>query len=226
MTSRIQYIGCFIGLAIVLFAINSFFENRYSSNSQKLFERDSVNSIQIQRGIVRLDLKNFNHLSDAVASEIAVSIDSAYSKYAVSPILLHAIFRIECEYVFWVTHPTVTIKIRGKMVTTNAIGLGGIIWEIWGEDLTRNGIASTKSDLYRPSVNVMATAYIVRRIITDNISINTNTHNILPILISRYYGQFDKNYEQKMRIVMSDLFWKLISQDLAKPNDTTKVVHR
>ena len=63
--------------------------------------------------------------------------------------------------------------------------------------------------------------------ILNEITINTtDPQKILPIFISRYFGQFDKNYEQKMRIVMSDLFWKLISQDLIKPNDSTKVVQK
>jgi hypothetical protein len=175
---------------------------------------------QTELGVVKLDLGEYEYLSDEVRGIILNSIDSASSRYKVPVMLLHAVLRIESEYKFWVVHPKVSVRVKldsvkyGR-VETNALGLGGVIWEIWGKELKSSGIANSKGDLLLPDKNIFATAFILRYLINKNSS-KANHNNAIPLLISEYYGAFDSGYESKMVRFTSDLFWKRITREIVQ----------
>lgn len=168
---------------------------------------------EVELGTIELDLKEFPILSDEVRKDIFNTIDKVSTEYQQPPMLLHIIFRIESGYQFWVEHPQVVVTVKGKRVPIRATGLGGIVWEFWADTLKKAGIAQTRGDLFIPAVNVRATGLILS-ILTEQAVKTSSEGNILPVLISKYYGQFDKDYESKMMRYSSDLFWKRISRDL------------
>lgn len=168
---------------------------------------------EVELGTIDLDLKEFPILSDEVRKDIFTTIDKVSAEYQQPPMLLHIIFRIESGYQFWVEHPQVVVTIKGKKVPIRATGLGGIVWEFWADTLKKAGIAQTRSDLFIPAVNIRATGLILS-ILAEQAVKTSSEGNILPVLISKYYGQFDKDYESKMMRYSSDLFWKRISRDL------------
>ena len=168
---------------------------------------------EVELGTIGLDLKEFPILSDETRKDIFTAIDNVSAEYQQPPMLLHIVFRIESGYQFWVEHPQVVVTIKGKKVPIRATGLGGIVWEFWADTLQKAGIAQTRSDLFKPAVNVRATGLILS-ILAEQAVKTSSEGNILPVLISKYYGQFDKDYESKMMRYSSDLFWKRISRDL------------
>lgn len=180
-------------------------------------KQNSIYVRNIDREIVVLDLKEYNYLSNNLKNDIIVSMDSASKQYDVPILLLHAIFRVESDYRFAIDHKRVTVYIKNKRVTTNAIGLGGVMWVFWGDSLRLHKIAEKESDLYVPQVNVRASAYILRTIINKE-SQTSNEQNIIANIIRKYYGAYSKEYENRMEIVTSDLWMKRIAREIITNN--------
>ena len=172
-----------------------------------------VTAREVELGTIDLDLKEFPILSDETRKDIFKTIDEVSAQYEQPPMLMHIIFRIESGYQFWVEHPQVVVTIKGKKVPIRATGLGGIVWEFWADTLKKAGIAQTRSDLFIATKNIRATGLILN-ILAEQTVRTSSEANVLPVLISKYYGQFDKDYEGKMMRYSSDLFWKRISRDL------------
>lgn len=165
--------------------------------------------------IIRQDLITYQKLSPATIKTVINSIDSASKKWSIPVGLLHAIFRVESEYNFWINHPTVTVTVNGKRIQTQAVGLGGIIWEFWADSLAKYNIANTRTDLYLPKNNINASAAILRWITNVKLKKNTTTeYNLINNIISGYYGAYDKNYHKKMERITSDLWLKRIAKVL------------
>ena len=182
-----------------------------------------------QLEIVNDKINDLDYLSNKIGNLIQISMQEASEKYKLPIILMHAIFKVESDYMYWVKHPTVKVMVRGREIITNAIGLGGIMWCFWGDSLRANHIAETKSDLYMPDVNVMASAYILRTLI-DEVAKNNprlTKKNILGKVIRQYYGAYSKHYLKKMQRFTSKLWMEqvasvLISDITKKENDLQK----
>lgn len=165
--------------------------------------------------LVQADLDTYENMSYQLTDRITSYIDSASIRYNIPIGLLHAIFRVESEYRFWITHPEVNIKYKDRYLKTSAIGLGGIIWEYWKDHLARENIAFAKSDLYLPSVNILAAASILRYLIDDEINKgHASEYNMINTIIKRYYGAYDKEYYSKMMRVTSDLWLKRLAKQI------------
>ena len=184
--------------------------------------------------IVKQDLITYQKFSPSTIKTVLTSIDSASRRWDIPVGLLHAIFRVESEYNFWIEHPTVTVKVYGKPTRTQAIGIGGVIWEFWSDSLKKHNIAQTRTDLYLPEVNIEASAAILRWITNTKLEKNSTTeYNLINNIISGYYGAYDKMYHKKMERITSDLWLKRIAKmlfvknhkhEIIKSNlDTTKV---
>jgi hypothetical protein len=174
-----------------------------------------IQAREVELGTIELDLKEFPFLSEGTRKGIFNTIDTVSAQYELPPMLMHLIFRIESGYQFWIEHPQVTINIKGKSTPIRATALGGTVWEIWGDTLRKANIAQTRSDLFLPWVDIRATGLILS-IFAEQAAKTGNVETVLPILISKYYGQFDRDYEAKMVKYSSDLFWKRISRELMK----------
>lgn len=191
-----------------IFVINQ--EIRNPTIVERPMDPLSVYALECQ--IIRVELDEYEDLSASVKNQIAGSILEASNEYNVPPGLLHAIFQIESEYRFNVIHAPIVVK--GKK--TAAIGLGGIVWEYWSKELIGADIAEKKSDLYIPRINIVAAAYILRDIIDEELQRkSTEKSNIISRIIIQYYGARSIAYENKMKMVTSNLWLKRMSRELA-----------
>jgi len=164
--------------------------------------------------LVAEDLKMYDYVSESVRQLILDSLESANKRFKVPIGLMHAVTRTESEYRFWIDHATVTVTVRGKRVTTNAIGLGGVIWAFWGDTLSYFNVAHNRSDLYLPGVGIMAQACVLHLIINDVMSANTSIPNIVARIQSKYYGAYAREYIARMKLVTSDLWIKRIAREI------------
>jgi len=173
-----------------------------------------VNNPPYELALVEDDLKTYNHLSDNARQEILDSLYGAYKRFKVPIGLMHAVTRTESEYRFWLTHPDVNVKINGKRVKTNALGMGGVIWEIWGDTLKYFDVAHNKSDLYIPGVGITAQACVLHLIIEEVMVDSVPVYNIVPRVQAKYYGAYAKEYIARMKLVISDLWLKRIAKEI------------
>jgi len=195
-----------INLALLLIAIIIFIALFVIVKKKEIVK--PYNKTDYELEIVKNDLK-FYDLSDEMQNTITEQIRVCANKYKIPVLLLHAIFRIESDYRFYVTHNIIYVK----GAQTNAIGLGGVVWEYWADSLIQRRIALAKTDLFVPEKNIEATAYILRTIV------NRYKHNInIRAIIKSYYGEDNKTYYDKMLTVTSDLFLKRIEQQLRREN--------
>jgi hypothetical protein len=166
--------------------------------------------------LIRKSINKANYISRRTGYLIQSSIQKASHDYRLPMILMHAIFKVESDYRYWIDHPKVRVVVHGKTISANAIGLGGVMWCFWGDSLKANHIAETKSDLYLPDVNVMASGYILRTLINEEAQNNPQLSklNILNNVIRRYYGEYNKNYKMKMQKFTSVLWMKQVASIL------------
>jgi len=154
-------------------------------------------------GITKDDLKDYlyshyNFLSNKSKMRIYDAILKYSKKYNISPIILFAVLHTESSMRFWIKHSRVYVsvpinqsKTRFVKIHTRAIGLGGVIWEMWKWDLIKAKIATTKSDLYNIDTNVEATAFILKTLREKPILKGVKTP--MESAIIRYYGVIPKN---------------------------------
>jgi hypothetical protein len=172
-------------------------------------EKDVIKEISYEIELVKDDLISLDYNEQSILMEsIVSSIKKNSQEYDIPIGLLHAIFRIESEYKSTVIHPNITV--RGK--STNAIGLGGIVWEYWSKLLIENKIAFDKKDLLIADVNIKAAAFILNYFIEEEL--NKNNKISIEQIIRRYYGAMDQDYYNKMVKNTSDLWLKRISKDI------------
>lgn len=164
--------------------------------------------------IVKADLETYG--SSKMFLDIAIpEIKVTSEKYKIPIGLLHAIFRVESDYRFNITHADVVVPVKGKSARTNAVGLGGILWVYWGESLRAEKIAEVEQDLFLPNVSIRATGYILRYLIDSEIKAGgKNSYNILSNVVKRYYGAYSESYTMKMKSYTSDLWMKRIGMEL------------
>ena len=193
------YVAC---LKIFIPSVQGLPTNPYTSNSYEL-------------SLVNADLGMYDYISDVTKLTILTAMDSAHKKFPDVPIgLMHAITRTESEYRFWIDHPIVKVSVKGKLVTTNAIGLGGVIWDFWSDSLIAHGIAYNRSDLYIPNVGIMAEACVLHIIIKDVMSNLPKETSILSRIQSQYYGAYSNIYMSRMQQVTSDLWMKRMAREI------------
>jgi hypothetical protein len=166
--------------------------------------------------LISKSINKANYISKRTGYLIQLSMQKASHEYRLPMILMHAIFKVESDYRYWIEHPKVRVVVHGKTITANAIGLGGVMWCFWGDSLKANRIAETKSDLYLPEVNVMASGYILRTLINEEAQNNPQLSklNILNNVIRRYYGEYNKDYKMKMQKFTSKLWMKQVASIL------------
>lgn len=202
--------------------IEKILPNTNSNKETKVVMASKAHPHSYQLAIVSKKIDKAQYLSNKVRDLIKNSMQRAADKYKLPIILMHAIFKVESDYQYWIKHPTVRVNVDGKRISTNAIGLGGIMWCFWGDSLKANRIAETKSDLYLPDVNVMASAYILRTLINYEEKNNPrlNKSNILNNVVRQYYGRFNRKYIRKMQRFTSKLWMKQVASLLI--NERTK----
>jgi len=168
----------------------------------------------VEKQVLFKDIQKYN-LSQFMIDSLTNSIKKYSIKYNLPVSLIHSIIKIESDYRYKIAHSSVTIVVIDSMLTTSAIGLGGIIWEFWADSLKKNNIAINKQELFNPDVNIEATAFILRTIINSLKEKNyVNADNLISYLVKRYYGTTNKYYENKLKAYMSNFAYNNIKINL------------
>ena len=151
------------------------------------------------------DLKTTN-LSDANQELLISSIQQAAKQYNIPVLVLYSLIYSESSFRFWIKHSLSKIRVKGRVIQTRAIGLGGIIYKLWGDKLKNAKIIQTKSDLFQIKPNIMATAYILDYLRKE--PLKKGTKNNLISAMRRYYGGNVKAYTYRIKQKMSELLYK------------------
>ena len=110
---------------------------------------------------------------------------------------------------FEIQHSLTTIVINKKKLKIRAVGLGGVVWEWWGDKLKEAGIAEVRSDLFLPDVNIRAAAFVLNEMSKRELLKGTKSKD--ESMLRRYFGGNYKAYSDKidkkvMSIVRPNLY--------------------
>lgn len=214
------FVICFLGFTSLGFYLG---ENYISSDYNRTVEtyKDSLNSMenyiksikkenddlksktlkQISLVGIAKDLEGFKSLSHKEKTLIYDSIVKFGKKYDINPIILYSVIYTESTLRPYIEHSEVYIKGIDKKV--RAIGLGGIVYEIWGKELKENGIIETRQDLFFIENNIESVAYVLNKYF--NMDTLPNAQSQLQSALMRYYGSQYSNYQNKILLKVASL---------------------
>lgn len=164
--------------------------------------------LKLTKQSIALDLDTFKHLSTREKSVIYSAIIEASKRYEINPLVIYSILYSESTFRSYLKHADITLTIDNKKIKTNAIGLGGIVWEWWGEDLVAEGIAETKDDLFDPRTNVFATAYVYKVMYSREKLKSAESQGESALM--RYFGGEYKWYAAKINTKMINVINDII----------------
>lgn len=154
---------------------------------------------------LRIDLTaNSTHLSSRQRKEILDAIAATSNLYSVSPLILYSIASVESSFRAWITHNQV--EIQGKK--DNAIGLTGILYTWWGDQLKDSNIIETKTDLYNPQINILACGYVFNELRKLPLLKGTTTRT--ESALRRYFGGNYKSYSDKIHAKIGSIIFKKV----------------
>ena len=187
----------------------------HTSNSTKeepKFRDDTF--IVINRDTLMDDMeKRFPHISKKIATTIIDTIIEESRKYNLNPLILYAIGVVESGHKYWVEHDQITLTYteggKEKKVNTRAAGWGGVVWEWHAKMLEEKGIATSRSELFYPDVNIRATAAIYKSFYDMELKDGTTNRDVSAQ--RRYFGgnyasYSDKIHSEVMAIVKSVIY--------------------
>jgi len=147
----------------------------------------------------------YKHISKPNRDIIMESIAKTADKYNVSPLVLYNLIAVESSFRWWIEHPLVTVQNHeGKSVKTRAVGLGGIVFEIWGPKLKEAGVIDTKSDLFQIDKNIDSIGYVYSYLKSKPLHPKAS-HAVESGLI-RYFGGGYKSYFDKIDAEIASMF--------------------
>lgn len=148
-------------------------ELKLAKESKEIFKEALISQVQLSKKYktqVRYDVLIQKDLNNRIKNKLITSGNSALiytnvlkyaEKYNINPLIIYAIICQESSLIPDTIHNDVIVDVYGKKVKTNAIGLGGIVYEIWADKLIKNKIISSKRDLFDIDKNIEAVAYIL-----------------------------------------------------------------
>jgi len=141
---------------------------------------------------------NYPHISESNRVVILETVFSVSDRYAISPLVLYSIIAVESSFRWWLEHDLATVQSTetNKPVKTRAIGLGGIIFEIWGKELKEANIIATKSDLFNIVNNINAIGYIYSKL--KAMPLHAKANNAIESGLIRYFGGGYVSYFEKI----------------------------
>lgn len=164
--------------------------------------------LKLTKQSIALDLDTFKHLSTREKTVIYSAIIEASKRYEINPLVIYSILYSESTFRSYLKHADITLTIDNKKIKTNAIGLGGIVWEWWGEDLVAEGIAETKDDLFDPRTNIFATAYVYKVMYSREKLKSAESQGESALM--RYFGGEYKWYAAKINTKMINVINDII----------------
>lgn len=149
--------------------------------------RNNLSFVSITKDDFMKDLKhNYPETSLRTKKKILNAIMDESSNYDINPLILYSVFFVESSFRPWIEHTPTNIIINKKTTKIRAVGLGGVVWEWWGDKLKSAGIAETRGDLFDPETNVRATAFIYNEMY--KMPIHKSAKNKDESALLRYFG--------------------------------------
>jgi hypothetical protein len=152
-----------------------------------------------------------SHISTTNKQLLMEAIAKSADKYNISPLVLYSLIAVESSFRWWIEHPTVTVQDSAtkKPVKTRAIGLGGVVYEIWGQELKSKKIIETKADLFSISHNIESIAYIYSKLKSQ--PLHPKASNQIESGLIRYFGggyvsYFNKIDKEIARIIKGKVY--------------------
>lgn len=159
----------FITMALILF-----FLVYYASTPTEVIKPKATKSITqqpqpqersfiqvLENDLVVDIMNNYDELPNRTKTEIVKTIMESSAEYGINPLIIYFMLHAESSMRPHIKHSLVEIKVNKKLIKTQAIGLGGVIYEWWGEKLIKAGIIANKADLFDPILNIRATCFIL-----------------------------------------------------------------
>ena len=159
------------------------------------------------------NLRNkYPHVSAANRDLLMESIAKASDTYNINPLVLYSLIAVESSFRWWIDHPTVKVQDTAtkKTVETRAVGLGGIVHEIWGIELKKAGIIETKADLYSISHNITSIAYVYSKL--KELPLHPKATNPIESGLIRYFGGGYRSYFNKIDAQIASLLRSKVYQ--------------
>ena len=152
------------------------------------------------------DLANrYPHISQENRDNIVLSIAKTADKYNISPLVIYTLIAVESSFRWWILHPQVTVQdYEGNSVKTRAIGLGGVVYEIWGVRLKEAGIIATKADLFQIEHNIDAIGFIYSTLKAK--PLHPKANNAIESGLIRYFGGGYRSYFDKIDTEIVNMF--------------------
>ena len=136
---------------------------------------------------IAADLENYPHLSKKHQARILSAITAASIQYNINPLILYSIIYTESTFRWWLIHDVPKTKDKDQ-----AIGLGGIRYSIWGDQLKSAGIIDVKSDLFEIEPNILSIAFIYDHYRKQPLLSGATSVDMSAML--RYFGGNHKEY--------------------------------
>lgn len=147
----------------------------------------------------------YRHISKDNRDLIMESIAKAADTHSISPLVLYSLFAVESSFRWWIEHPLVTVNgSDNKPTKARAIGLGGVVFEIWGDKLKEAGVISTKSDLFLIDKNIAASAFIYSYLKSK--PLHPKANNQIESGLIRYFGGGYRSYFEKIDAEIASMF--------------------
>ena len=121
--------------------------------------------------------------------------------YNINPILIFTLIETESSFRWWIKGPVIRVNKK----KTRAIGLGNIVYEIWGEKLRSAGIIETKTDLFDISNNIHSIGFILSKNKEMEMLKGTKSHT--ESALRRYFGGNVKRYSETIKTKMNELVY-------------------
>lgn len=147
------------------------------------------------------DMASMMHLGSEQQSLILAEIWKQAKNYKINPAFLYAVLWNESRFRNDVTHKPIYVRTLKKEI--QALGMGGIVWDFWGDKLKTNTSLKSKKDLKKWEKNIEATAYILSYL--KSLPKVSNTKNKYESAASRYYGKYHANYVNKTMSKFTEL---------------------
>jgi len=164
--------------------------------------KDTKSFVIINKSLLVNNLRQYKKLSPDIQSIIIDNVIAEATKYNINPIILYSLLDVESSMRFHIQHQKTSIKIKGKQVVIRAVGLGGVVWEWWDEELQKANIAKTRTDLFLPGNNIKAVAFILNEMYKKPLLNGCKSKD--ESMLRRYFGGNFKSYSDKINLkVMS-----------------------
>ena len=215
MRKYLDYIAIVVVVAIMTWAIVDNYHDTFVKCEPEIIE--VVKEIEVptkeEGTIIAITIEDmykdlttrYPHISPENRNLVMESIAKSADKYAVSPLVLYSLIAVESSFRWWIEHPQVSVQSsEGKPVKTRAIGLGGVVFEIWGDKLKEANVIATKSDLFLIDKNIAASAFIYSYLKSK--PLHPKANNPIESGLIRYFGGGYRSYFDKIDAEIASMF--------------------